>query len=151
MAQPSRLCSKADIENILGPKALVQLTDEMREGQAWDDLVFAAIEFCTAQVLSAWQVQNNIEGLAVPYPPLLVHTTAGLSAAEVWRRGAHGQAMPKHVAGGEERCDKMMSMWVDRKRSPGTTPEQDNQQPTWQVDPDPDGTGYTRQGCRGLW
>ena len=45
----------------------------------------------------------------------------------------------------------MMSMWVERKRSPGTTPEQDSQQPTWQVDPDPDGTGYTRKGCRGLW
>jgi len=151
MAQPTRLCGKADIENILGPKALAQLTDEMREGQAWDDLVYAAIEFCTAQVLSAWQVQHDIEGLAVPYPPLLVHTTAGLSAAEVWRRGAHGQAMPKHVEGGEARCDRMLDQWVARKRSPGTSPEQDSQQPVSQVDPDPDATGWTRKAMKGLW
>lgn len=152
MAVPEDICTQEGFEAALGgAKAAAKLLDERKTALPWPQLVTASRRWGTTRTLMAYGVRQDVAALTAPYPPALVQIAERFAAAEAWRLGGLGDAMPKQIAANEAICESLCNLMVESKRTTAATPEPENQQYVVQVDPDPDGTGWTRKGSRGFW
>lgn len=152
MPIPTALCTEAGLTTALGgSQAAAKLMDERKTGKPWSVIVTAAIQWGTTRVLMAYGVRQDASALTEPYPASLVQMAERFAAAEAWRLSGKGDAMPPEIAANEKICEDLCTLLVESKRTTAASPEPANQQSVIQIDPDPEGTGWTRKGSKGLW
>ncbi len=127
-------CSQSDLEAVVGgPKPLAQLLDKDGDGLADPALVAKAIAAGASQLNTAIQVQVEPSSITVPYEQVLIDNNAVLAAEWAHQFGSGGVEVPPWLTQAANRVREWMSLFVDRKRTLGASPQRGSSQLLTQV------------------